>query len=72
MSATKGYALVDILRELTFCITALDLNSVALASLLDGMSDIEHRLAFGTSEKIQTAALVGVFVKARHSLEMMS
>lgn len=72
MCSTKGYALVDILRELTFMITALDMNGPALGSLLDGMSDIEHRLAFGTSEKIQTAALVGVFVKARHSMEMMA
>ncbi|CAB9516581.1 factor C small subunit [Seminavis robusta] len=72
LCGTKGYALVDILQELTFEITALDLPGPALATMLDGMSDIEHRLAFGTSEKIQTAALVGVFVKARHQMEMAS
>jgi replication factor C subunit 3/5 len=29
------------------------------------MSNVEHRLAFGTDEKIQAAALVGIFAKAR-------
>jgi replication factor C subunit 3/5 len=61
---------VDVLQDLTFSIAALNMNGEALASLLDGMSNVEHRLAFGTDEKLQTASLVGVFVKARQSLEM--
>jgi replication factor C subunit 3/5 len=65
MSKTKGYALADMLQDLTIMVTALDLPSVTLASLLDGMSGVEHRLAFGTDEAIQTASLVGVFVKTR-------
>merc|ERR1712194_948540 len=55
MCSTKGYALADILQDLTFSIAALNLNGEALASLLDGMSNVEHRLAFGTDEKLQTA-----------------
>lgn len=65
MCSQKGYALADVLHDLTKMIAALDLPAAVLASLLDGMSDVEHRLAFGTDEKIQTASLVGVFVKTR-------
>ena len=46
-------------------ITALDFPGDVLAGILDGMSDVEYRLAFGTDEKLQTASLVGVFVKTR-------
>ena len=70
MCSAKGYALVDILQDLTFSIAALQLSGEALACILDGMSNVEHRLAFGTDEKLQTASLVGVFVKARQSLEL--
>jgi replication factor C subunit 3/5 len=70
LCSSKGYALVDILAELTDRIVCLELDSVALASLLDGMSNVEYRLAFGTDEKIQTASLVGVFVKTREMIEL--
>ena len=63
--STKGYALADVLSELTARLTCLEMDSSALAMLLDGMSNVEHRLAFGTDEKIQIASLVGVFVKTR-------
>ena len=72
MCSTQGYALVDVLQDLTFSIAALNLNGAALARVLDGMSSVEHRLAFGTDEKLQTAALVGVFVKTRQSMELAS
>lgn len=66
MCTTKGYALADVLQDLTIMVTALDFGPQVLASLLDGMSNVEHRLAFGTDEKLQTASLVGVFCKTRH------
>ena len=65
MCSTKGYALVDVLQDLTKLVTGLDFPAPVLAGLLDGMSDVEHRLASGTDEKLQTASLVGVFVKTR-------
>lgn len=65
MCSTKGYALADVLQDLTIMITGLDLPAEVLAAILDGMSGVEHRLAFGTDEKLQTASLVGVFVKTR-------
>lgn len=67
---SKGYALADVLTDLTEKLVCLDMDSVPLAMLLDGMSSVEHRLAFGTDEKIQIASLVGVFVKTRQSVEI--
>ena len=67
---TRAQALTDILQDLTLQISSMNLEGTALATLLDGMSNVEHRLAFGTDEKLQTASLVGVFVKTRQSLEI--
>ncbi len=71
MCAIKGYALADVLQDLTIMVTALDLPDGALAEILDGMSAVEHRLAFGTDEKLQTASLVGVYVKARQMMKAL-
>ena len=65
MCLTKGYALTDVVKELTEMVLPLNLPSGVLAEILDGMSNVEHRLAFGTDEKLQTGSLVGVFTKAR-------
>jgi replication factor C subunit 3/5 len=70
MCTTKGYALVDVLSDLTAKLVCMDMDSVPLALLLDGMSNVEHRLAFGTDEKLQAASLVGVFVKTRELIEV--
>ena len=67
---TKGYALADVLAKLTNHLTCLEMDSVPLAMLLDGMSNVEHRLAFGTDEKLQIASLVGVFVKTRQTVQV--
>ena len=69
MCSSKGYALTDVLGELTSRILCLqNLDHVSLGMLLDGMSNVEHRLAYGTDEKIQIASLVGVYVKTRESI----
>ena len=70
MCVTKGYALTDVLHDLTDKILCLDMDSVPLALLLDGMSAVEHRLALGTDERIQLASLVGVFVQTRQSIQV--
>ena len=36
--------------------------------LVDALADIEHRLAFGTSERLQLGALVGAFSGAREAI----
>jgi len=63
--SAKGYALADILTDLTTALIGMELPPAVLAVLLDGMSNVEHRLAFGTDEKLQAASLVGVFTQAR-------
>jgi len=70
MCSTKGYALADILTDLTTQVISMDFPPGVLAVLLDGMSDVEHRLAFGTDEKVQAASLVGVFITARHIMKV--
>jgi replication factor C subunit 3/5 len=65
LCTTKGYALADVLHDLTVMVSSLDLPSEVLSPLLDGMSNVEYRLASGTDEKLQTASLVGVFVQTR-------
>eukprot|EP00980_Cylindrotheca_fusiformis_P029789 scaffold23850_cov117-Cylindrotheca_fusiformis.AAC.5 len=70
MCVEKGYALCDILQELAVKLMAMKLDAAPLARLLNGMSNVEHRLASGTDEKIQTASLVGVFVETRQSLKV--
>jgi replication factor C subunit 3/5 len=68
LCSTKGYSLTDILQDLTNLVTARDFPPGVLADLLDGMSNIEYRLAFGTDEKIQIGSLVGLFIIARHQM----
>jgi replication factor C subunit 3/5 len=64
----NGYALADVVQEITTKIILTEMDSIPLAMILDGMSNVEHRLAFGTDERIQIASLVGVFVQTRHSI----
>jgi replication factor C subunit 3/5 len=70
LCTTKGYALADVLQDLALKLVNMELDAAPLGRLLDGMSNVEHRLASGTDEKIQTASLVGVFVQTRQMLEM--
>jgi replication factor C subunit 3/5 len=71
--STKGYALADVLKEIALKIGTgtLKLDTPALARLLDGMSQVEDRLASGTNEAVQTASLVGVFVGTRQRLQLV-
>ncbi len=60
----------DVLTDFTILVSELELPPGVMAVLLDGMSQVEHRLAFGTDEKLQAASLVGVFVQARHMMKV--
>ena len=60
----------DVLTDFTTLVSELELPAGVMAVLLDGMSGVEHRLAFGTDEKLQAASLVGVFVQARHMMKV--
>jgi replication factor C subunit 3/5 len=67
---TKGYALVDVISDLTLQVASMETDAMTLGHLLDGMSAVEHRLAFGTDEKLQIASLVGVFVRTRDLMQV--
>jgi len=71
LCTAKGYALVDILQDMTPLLLAQPhdkIDKIVLGTLLNGMSNVEYRLAAGTDEKIQTASLVGVFVQTREDV----
>jgi replication factor C subunit 3/5 len=72
LCTSKGYALADVLEQLTATLMKMELDPAPLARLLDGMSQVECRLASSAEaeEKVQTASLVGVFVETRQLLEM--
>jgi replication factor C subunit 3/5 len=69
---SQGYALADVIEDLTACVMSLEFESPMLGQLLDGMSQVEYRLAFGTEEKLQLASLVGVFVQTRELTQVQS
>lgn len=67
-----GYALADVISDLTVMISSMSgLPNEVMGRLLDGMSNVEYRLAHGTEEKLQTASLVGVFVQTRELTEIV-
>ena len=61
----RGFALTDILNELSRIVPDIHMVPGALRLLVERMAEIEHRLAFGTSEKLQGASLVAAFWAAR-------
>ncbi len=67
--SADGFALSDVLTELARLVAVLSgMPAEARAALLDKLSDVEYRLAFGTSERLQAAALVGAFEQCRATL----
>lgn len=67
-----GYALSDIVNEISIIITRKELPDKALSYILDKLSNIEHRLSKGASEKLQVGALVGIFVIVRDMISLSS
>ncbi len=64
-----GYALVDINTSLSLKVLQTEFPNEITTYLIDKMSNIEHRLSRGVSEKLQMGALAGAFIVAR---DMMS
>lgn len=61
LKTLKGLALGDILEGVAEQLQTRDIPRAKRLKAMDGMSEIEWRLASGGNEKIQTSALVGVF-----------
>ncbi|XP_077571535.1 replication factor C subunit 5 [Stigmatopora nigra] len=61
LKTLKGLALQDILTEVHLLIHRVDFPPSVRIGLLIKLSDIEHRLASGTNEKIQLSSMVAAF-----------
>mmetsp|Transcript_1549 Transcript_1549/g.3499 ORF Transcript_1549/g.3499 Transcript_1549/m.3499 type:complete len:359 (-) Transcript_1549:587-1663(-) len=69
LQVNKGVALADIVRELhPYMFTMVSIPTRVKMDLVEKLADCEHRLAYGTSERLQLGALVGAFVKAREEI----
>lgn len=69
LQVNKGVALADIVREIhPFLFRMPGLPPKVQAELVDKLADVEYRLAYGTSEKLQLGALVGAFYRARQDI----
>ncbi|RMJ14959.1 hypothetical protein CDV36_005400 [Fusarium kuroshium] len=69
LKVSLGLALADIITALSEELTKLEVSPEVMITWLDGLADIEHRVAGGSSEAIQTGAVVGV---VRSGVELMS
>ncbi|XP_013780041.1 replication factor C subunit 5-like [Limulus polyphemus] len=65
LKVTKGLALHDILTQIHLYVHRIEFPVQVKLQLLEKMSDIEYRLASGTSEKIQLSSLIAAFQVAR-------
>ncbi|PHH85534.1 hypothetical protein CDD83_287 [Cordyceps sp. RAO-2017] len=68
LKVTRGLALADIITALSEQLAKLEVRPEVMISWLDGLANIEHRVASGGSEAIQTGAVVGV---VRSGVELM-
>mmetsp|Transcript_27622 Transcript_27622/g.71661 ORF Transcript_27622/g.71661 Transcript_27622/m.71661 type:complete len:334 (-) Transcript_27622:143-1144(-) len=64
----KGIALVDIVRELTPFVFQIHMPNATLIDIIDKLADVEHRLAYGTNERLQLGSLLGTFLQARETI----
>ncbi|KAK1961711.1 replication factor C [Colletotrichum eremochloae] len=69
LKTARGLALADIITALAEQLTALEVKPEIMIKWLEGLADIEHRVASGGSETVQTGAVVGVI---RSGAELMS
>lgn len=68
LKVANGLALADIITALSEILTTMDVKPEAMIRWLDGLAEIEYRMAGGGSEAIQTGAVVGV---VREGCELM-
>ncbi|OHT06505.1 putative replication factor C subunit 5 [Tritrichomonas foetus] len=65
----KGLSLLDIVRELHRQAVLAEFQPMVLANLIDNLAQIEKRIAEGSSEAIETAALAAAFQLTRIDLD---
>ncbi|KAH8859280.1 Replication factor C subunit 5 [Schistosoma japonicum] len=65
----KGIALQDIITEIHPLIMRITLPDAIRCDLLIALSDIEHRMSQGASERLQLGAFISAFTRAKVALE---
>jgi replication factor C subunit 3/5 len=60
LKINQGLALADIITALSEQIAKLEVRPEVMISWLDGLAEVEYRVAGGASEVVQTGAVVGV------------
>jgi replication factor C subunit 3/5 len=68
LKVSRGLALADIISALSDRLVRLEVRPEVMITWLDGLADIEHRVASGAGETVQTGAVVGV---VRKGVELM-
>ena len=68
LKASRGLALADMITALSEEIVKVEVSPKVMITWLTGLADIEHRVASGSGETVQTGALVGVI---RSGCELM-
>uniref|UniRef100_H2Z5N6 Activator 1 subunit 5 n=1 Tax=Ciona savignyi TaxID=51511 RepID=H2Z5N6_CIOSA len=66
LCAETRMALQDIIEQIHIFVHEIHFPTAVRIYLLDKLAEIEHRLAFGTSEKLQMGALVAAFQQAKN------
>lgn len=60
LKTANGLALADIITSLSDILATMEVKPEVMIRWLDGLAEIEYRMAGGASEAIQTGAVVGV------------
>jgi replication factor C subunit 3/5 len=68
MQLHKGVALVDIVQQLHPFVFSISMPAAVRIELVSKLAAVEHRLASGTSEKLQLGAVVGAFAEAKEGI----
>jgi replication factor C subunit 3/5 len=64
----RGVALVDILQQLHPFLFRISMPPKVRIELVAKLAAAEHRLAFGTSERLQLGAVCGAFAEAKEGI----
>ncbi|KAK3990765.1 P-loop containing nucleoside triphosphate hydrolase protein [Cladorrhinum sp. PSN332] len=68
IKVAQGLALADIITAISEELVKLEVKPEVMITWLDALADVEHRVASGASEAIQTGAVVGA---VRNGVELM-
>jgi len=68
LKLAKGLALADLVTELHPWVFRLSIPQTVRMDLVDVLASVEHRLAYGTSEKIQLGDVIAAFTSARRNI----